>query len=144
MVVRMRARSIFFLCAASGALMGCRPEAPIVGRPATEAEKEAMPGFLVTLDRREITILTPLRPPLPGCEIELDQRWRAVIPQQAEPDVGARVPLSDFRDDAGRPPRGNVTRVEVTCPGESGPLRYTARKTGSAPTSVTPWIYPDE
>lgn len=140
----MRSSIRFLAFCATLAVAACRPEAPIVGRPATEAEKDAMPGFLVTLDRREITILTPLRPPLPGCEIELDQRWRAVIPQQAEPDVGARVPLSDFRDDAGRPPHGNVTRVEVTCPGESGPLRYTARKTGSAPTSVTPWIFPDE
>lgn len=141
--MRALSKRFSFLCAAVAALAGCQPEAPIVGRLATEAEKEVMPGFLVTLDRREITILTPLEPALPGCEIELDQRWRAVIPPQAETDVGARVPLSDFRDGAGGPPRGDVRRVEVMCPGESGPLRYTGRKTGSAPT-VTEWIYPDQ
>lgn len=123
-------------------LAACQPEAPVVGRPATEAEKQAMPGFLITVDRREITILTPLEPRLPGCQVELDQRWRATVPPQAESDVRATLPLSDFRDDSGRPPRGRVTRVEVTCPGESGPLRYTGRNGGGP--AVVAWIYPGE
>lgn len=129
------------LCAMLGAMGACQPDAPVVGRPATEAEKDAMPGFLVTVDQREITILSPLEPTLPGCLVELDQRWRMVIPPLGESDISARLPLSAFLDDASRPPRGGVTRIEITCPGASGPVQYTGRNGGGP--AVTPWIYPD-
>lgn len=134
---------LLLLSAASAALAGCEPEPPILGRPATEAEKKAMPAFLITLARREITILSPLRPELPGCEIELDERWRTVIPPQ-EFTIPAHVAYSDLRDEAGRPPRGRPVRVDVTCPGESGPVRYTGRRSPASASNVIPWIWPAE
>jgi hypothetical protein len=122
------------------ALAACGREAPIVGRPATEAEKDAMPHFLVTLDGGQITILSPLRPELPGCMVVLDQRYRLIIPP-LESSI-ATLPLSAFIDAQGQPLRDTPTRVDVTCDGESGPVRYTGRRSSGVPT-VVPWIFPD-
>ena len=129
------------LCAALSTFGACAREAPLVGRPATEAEKDAMPGFLVTLDRGQITNLSPLRPELPGCKVVLDGRWSALIPP-GESTISATLPLSGFTDAGGGSVRGTPTRVDVACPGEPGPVRYTGRRSSGVPT-VIPWIFPD-
>lgn len=128
------------LCAALLTLGACAEEAPVVGRPATEAEKDAMPGFLITVDSEQITILSPLKPELPGCMVALDQRYRLIIPP-LESTIAATLPLSAFLDTEGRPPRGKVSRVDVTCDGEPGPVRYTGRNSGGP--AVVAWIYPE-
>lgn len=128
------------LCTALAILAACQPDAPIVGRPATEAEKDAMPSFLITVDGEQITILSPLRPELPGCTVELDQRYRMIIPP-LESSIAATLPLSAFIDAQGQPARGTPTRVDVTCDGEAGLVRYTGRNAGGP--AVVAWIYPD-
>lgn len=129
------------LYAALFTLAACASEPPIVGRPATEAEKEAMPSFLITVDGEQVTLLSPLRPELPGCFVVLDERYRLIVPP-LESSISATLPLSAFIDAQGQPLRDTPTRVDVTCDGEPGPVRYTGRRSSGVPT-VVPWIFPD-
>jgi hypothetical protein len=141
--MRIGSRRIFIMATVFVPLGACDDVQGVQGRPASAAEAAAMAQVVITLQPRELKILSRDEQDVDGCEIIIDERWGMVLPKEGS-STNAEVPVSSFRDNTGSSPTMTpltIVRLQMQCPDSPRPRVYTGKKAANSPT-VVPWIWP--